>query len=419
MRDYVKEIVDILKIDKKVILFSVGGDTLNILRAMQQRFDVIPTAICDNDLNKQERTFNGLYGMKVVSPMTAFSCYPDAYWFVSTLDYKYEIIGELLYKYNIDKAKIINYEPVVKKISCAYLEKSIVCDEYRRFSYCWYQPETLKPISYNGDYLSALDKFYKLRNKTIEHYNNECGNCHLYCEKYYPEQRKIRWINYGIGGVCNFDCIYCHSNARNAKGIDYNAAKLPELIENLKKMDMLADDYGINVAPGESTVHPERDNIFNSLDCYSNVVNTNLSVFNEQLYDLMANRFTKIVVSIDSGTRETFKKVKGVDLFDKVCDNLKKFSHAGIGIIVLKYVFIPGVNDNYDDIRGFVDVCENTGCLIGNISYDYNSPLPIPEKTLNAMKEMKKIFLDRNILCTSNIVYSSSDYIDELKKIND
>ena len=36
----------------------------------------------------------------------------------------------------------------------------------------------------------------------------------------------------------------------------------------------------------------------------------------------------------------------------------------------------------------------------------------------DAMKKTKKELLRNNILCTSNIVYSSSSYIDELKKIN-
>ena len=418
MRDYVKEIVDILQEDNKVILFSVGGDTLNILRALKQRFNILPTALCDNDINKQGGTFKGLYGMKIYSPQKAYDHNPDAYWFVSSLDYKFEIIGELLHKYKVSKEKIINYEPVVWKKSCSYLEKSIVCDEYRRFSYCWYQPQTLNPIPFDGQYENSLSDFVKLRDNTIDCYNNQCQDCHIYCEGYYPKDRKIRWINYGIGGVCNFDCMYCRSNARHAKKIDDQAPKLPALIQHLKDMNLLADDYGINVAPGEPTVHPEKDSIFDSLDCYSNVINTNLYVYNEKLYKLTADKFTKLVVSIDSGTKETFKKVKGVDAFEQVCNNLKRFSNAGYGIIVLKYVFIPNVNDNEVDIEGFVNVCKNTGCLIGNISYDYGSPLPIPETTLQAMKKTKKELLRNNILCTSNIVYSSSSYIDELKKIN-
>lgn len=178
---------------------------------------------------------------------------------------------------------------------------------------------------------------------------------------------------------------------------------------------MLANDYGINIAPGEPTLHPERDQLFGSMNSYSNVVNTNLSVFNEQLYELTANKFTKLVVSIDSGTRETFHKVKGRDMFYRICENLSRYSSAGAGVIVLKYVFVPGENDKDEDVDGFAKVCAETGCLIGNISYDYNAPLPIPEKTAASMRRLKKNLHKLGILCTSNIVYSQSDYVEELK----
>lgn len=416
MRDFTKEIADKLRCGEHVILFSVGGDTLNVLRALKQRFDLLPTALCDNDPSKQGHTFKGLYGMTVYVPQAAFQEFPEAYWFVTTLDYKFQIIGELIDQYGVPAEKIINYEPVVRKRSCAYLEKSLVCDEYRRFSFCWYQSPLLNPVPFDGSYENSLRAYFELRDKTVDHYNNECGDCCFLREDYYPVERKIRWINYGVGGICNFNCMYCGSNARTAKTIDKDIPRLAEIISYLEKNNLLAAEYGINIAPGEPTVHPEREALFSAMDCYSNVVNTNLSVFNEQLYQLMAEKFTKLVVSIDSGTRETFQKVKGRDYLDKVCENLKKYSSAGAGVIVLKYVFIPGVNDSEEDVDGFAKICEETGCLIGNISYDYGSPLPIPEKTVAAMRRFKQNFSERNMLCTSNIVYSSSDYVKELKR---
>lgn len=418
MRDYVCEIYELLKKEEKVVLYSVGGDTLNILRALKQNYNILPTALCDKDSKKQGRKFNGLYDMIPISPDNAKEQYPDAFWFISTLEYKYQVIGELTESMNIDKEKIINYEPVIKKKSCSYLEKSLVCDEHRKFDYCWYQPESLPPISYDGDYSKSFEEFKILRDKTIDNYNNQCGNCCFYKEDYYPIERKIRWINYGVGGVCNFDCMYCRSNARNATLIDEKIPWLNDIIKYLNDNNMLAEDYGINIAPGEPTVHPKKNELFHALNSsYSCVVNTNLSVFNETLYEICASKFTKLVVSIDSGTRETFKKIKGKDYFEKVCENLKKYSKAGKGIIVLKYVFLPQVNDNDLDVDGFVKVCAETGCLIGNISYDYGSPLPIPEKTVDAMKRLREKLSEWNILCTSNIVYSSSDYVKELNKI--
>lgn len=418
MRDYINEIYSFLNNGRKVIIYSVGGDTLNILRALKNKYDILPTALCDKDERKQGRTFNGLYDMEPMSPVNAFAQYPDAYWFISTLEYKYQVIGELTESIGVKKENIINYEPVIKRKSCSYLEKSLVCDEYRRFSFCWYQPENLSAVEHSGDYAKSFEKFIELRDKTIDCYNNECGNCCFYKEDYYPAERKIRWINYGVGGICNFKCIYCKSNAKTAHYIDEKIPWFVDIVKYLTENNLLADDYGVNIAPGEPTVHPWKKELFNAMNnCYSCVVNTNLSVFDNQLYDIAANNFTKLVVSIDSGTKETFKRIKGRDVFEKVCNNLKKYSEAGSGVIVLKYIFIPGVNDDDDNVDGFAKICHDTGCLIGNISYDYGSPLPIPEKTIHAMRRLRDKLAELNILCTSNVVYSSSDYVKELNKV--
>jgi hypothetical protein len=415
MKDWTKIIADKLNSGEHVILYSVGGDTVNILRALKRKYELLPTALCDKDVAKQGKTFFGLYGLVVMSPRETTEAYGGAYYFVSSLDYKFQIIGELIDIFGVNEEKILNFEPVIKKRSCDYIEKSLVCDEYRCFSFCWYQPQKLPLVNFSGDYSNSLTNFFTLRDKLIDSYNGECGDCCFMKEDYYPTERRVRWINYGVGGICNFDCIYCNSNARSAKAIDRETPHLKDILEYLKNNNDLANDYGINIAPGEPTVHPDRVEIFSMMDCYSNVINTNLLNFNEQLYEITANKFTKLVVSIDSGTIETFNRVKGLNCLDKVCANLKKYSAAGFGIIVLKYVFIPDVNDSDKDIDGFSKICADTGCLIGNISYDYGSPLPIPSKTVAAMRRLRKNLDHLGILCTSNIVYSASNYVQHLK----
>jgi pyruvate formate-lyase activating enzyme-like uncharacterized protein len=89
--------------------------------------------------------------------------------------------------------------------------------------------------------------------------------------------------------------------------------------------------------------------------------------------------------------------VKGVGCLDNVCENLKKYN-------------------NERDVDTFAEICDHTGCLIGNISYDYRSPLPIPEKTASAMRRLKENLDALHILCTSNIVYSASDYVKSLSE---
>ena len=59
-----------------------------------------------------------------------------------------------------------------------------------------------------------------------------------------------------------------------------------------------------------------------------------------------------VVVSIDSGCRETYKKIKQIDAYEKVCKNLKKYSKAQKRFfnVISKYIIIPEVNDTKEEI---------------------------------------------------------------------
>ena len=70
---------------------------------------------------------------------------------------------------------------------------------------------------------------------------------------------------------------------------------------------------------------------------------TNAFVFDEDIAQNMHNNPNSFInLSIDAGTPQTWKKVKGFDNFDKVTDNLVKYyvNCARPGQITLKYYSI-------------------------------------------------------------------------------
>jgi molybdenum cofactor biosynthesis enzyme MoaA len=91
---------------------------------------------------------------------------------------------------------------------------------------------------------------------------------------------------------------------------------------------------------------------------------SNFSLYREKLATLMeTGRIKRLIVSIDAGTRETFKAVKGNDRFDIVCENLKKYPVHRTNL-QLKYVFIEGMNDNETDVDGFYEIAKAAGGTI-------------------------------------------------------
>ena len=59
-----------------------------------------------------------------------------------------------------------------------------------------------------------------------------------------------------------------------------------------------------------------------------------------------------VVVSIDSGSKETYKKIKQINAYDKVTNNLKKYAKAQKFSfnVISKYIIIPEINDTKEEI---------------------------------------------------------------------
>ena len=72
---------------------------------------------------------------------------------------------------------------------------------------------------------------------------------------------------------------------------------------------------------------------------------------------LADNKESNLGVALDSGTKEIYEKIKRVKTFDLVVNNLKTYDEAGARIF-LKYILIPGVNDNINDINIFIEIAK-------------------------------------------------------------
>ncbi len=62
--------------------------------------------------------------------------------------------------------------------------------------------------------------------------------------------------------------------------------------------------------------------------------------------------------SMDAGTPETYYKIKGVKMWDKMLDNVRHYLEAPYFGFNPKYLFVPGVNDNEKDVERFVEICK-------------------------------------------------------------
>ena len=110
------------------------------------------------------------------------------------------------------------------------------------------------------------------------------------------------------------------------------------------------------------------------------------------------------IVSPDCGNRDLYKKIKRVDAFDKVVENLKKYTQVqpSNSNVQLKYIVIPTLNDNFDDLKEFIDLAKS--CDIHKISLDIE--LWWYRKNSTNIEEIKKIFI---------LIKQAKKYMEELE----
>lgn len=417
MVDYIKIIADKINAGIPVILYTVGGDTFSIIRALGHRYNLKPTAVCDRDTQKQGQNYRGLNGVLVVSFEDALKNWPAAEFFISSMDYRFEIMGEFVHGGKITPERIINWEPVEKRNSCVFFEKSSFLTDNSRFIFCCVK--NAPDIKITGDLTQSASDFCTLREGLIDGTikDDVCEKCLYMGESWYPTSRKIWCINFFGKGICNYKCEYCNSAVHSEKELDINYPGLDTFINAMRANKLLAKQYMVILSSsGEPTLHPRRKDFYNAFDGWSMVVNTNGSVFDDELFALMQQKFIRLVVSLDAGTGPTYKQIKGLDYFDKVKDNLKRYAQAPVGVVVPKYIVVPGVNDDTHNIEGFIKLCDELNADYAIVAYDQFGNHPIPQESAEALRRMSHELNARGILCVPYAPYETFEYVKALKE---
>lgn len=163
---------------------------------------------------------------------------------------------------------------------------------------------------------------------------------------------------------CNSQCVYC--DCWSIKGFK-ETSLLPRFQELFDKKLLKNSDYGyIQFAGGEPALMLDFEKIVNL--CISNgiehyIVNSNGIKFSEGIEKLLQKTTANLFVSIDSGTSETYQKIKRVLCFDRVVENLTRYAKAQTkkSCVWSKYIIIPDYNDNEEELLKWYDLTLSMG----------------------------------------------------------
>jgi hypothetical protein len=412
MDNYTEKLAEKIKSGQQIIIYGAGMEGESIVYELQHSYNIKPVCICDGDAKKWGKI---LIGISIISIQEALKAYPDAKIFIASSLHKYQIIGYLLYTVHLESSKIINYEPVEKRRSCSLLETQMLVSEHKlQFCCSDFGKKRSPAVEFNGDYESSVKNFCKLREEYIECFNHSqptaCDGCLCLEENYFAVNRIVERVNYSEGGICNSKCTYCSSCAKTNKDID-TEIYLPNLMDTLSQHHLINEELVTFLACGEVSIHPLRKEIYQSVCDYRNYVCTNAFVYDKDLAKLLSKQRSVLHVSVDSGTNQTFKKIKGFDLFDQVKANLKKYSQDGL--VELKYIFLPGVNDNVADIDGFFGLFKEINACSMTISFDLHASHILSDQTRDMVlyfvnKAAKGTFVYKNVSEVVNQILDES-----------
>lgn len=242
----------------------------------------------------------------------------------------------------------------------------MVLDQYNCIRHCNnFNPDHEgRPMIYTDYYGEQIDwdHFFSIKNEYREKLKNgecpkECIKCTSFEEKEWSDENYIDYILFTPWVDCNSNCIYC--NAMPEKQIIMDNTKKYDVVKLIKDMidkNILIKKSILDFAGGEPTMYEDFEELLNLLidnEYKVMVVHTNAIIYNKAIENGIRKDVVNVIVSVDAGTEEMHSKIKGVDSYDTVWGNLKKYTQAqapSANNVKTKYIVVPGINDKKEEI---------------------------------------------------------------------
>lgn len=216
-----------------------------------------------------------------------------------------------------------------------------------------------------------------------------CQTCGILAEREWDESIGIDMLEISHRYTCSVcDCIYCiATDADPKKKAFYNKLKpydIRPVIINLRNNNIFFPNSTFCVNGGECAEYPKDE--LNWLVYLAFKQKAKLSflssgiLYSKTIEDALALTDSAIKVSVDAGTKDIYAKVKRVPAktFDTVWKNLEKYIKAaqkrvengGDSKVFIKYIIIPGINDNIEQAQAFLDRCNAINCKYIDVSLE-------------------------------------------------
>ncbi|WP_051309752.1 GTP 3',8-cyclase MoaA [Desulfogranum japonicum] len=193
--------------------------------------------------------------------------------------------------------------------------------------------------------------------------------------------RSISYLRLSLTDRCNLRCIYCVTEDEENSGLQKVVHAELLTYEELLRIVSVAVDMGISkvrLTGGEPLV---RRNVIDFIYKLGQIqgltdvrLTTNGVLLEQYAEDLLHAGVTKVNISLDTLKPERFKKITGVDCFEKVWKGLHKAIAVGFSPVKVNVVAMRNIND--DEFTDFVELARTLPLQIRFIEF-----MPIGEST--------------------------------------
>lgn len=185
--------------------------------------------------------------------------------------------------------------------------------------------------------------------------------------------------------LCNCRCSYCDLWRAGDKTPPYDVLSA---LKSLAEQGALAPDCVISWGGGEPSILREFPEAcrWGMENKYYQYVHTSALRYSPAIAEMLANGSGLVNISLDSGNAAGYKKVKGVDGWDRVLHSLEQYAEASLvpEQLDLKYIIFEDTND-LPSIEDFFRLCLRFG--ITKTQYSLNF------KEVNARAVSKKTLI--------------------------
>jgi cyclic pyranopterin phosphate synthase len=169
--------------------------------------------------------------------------------------------------------------------------------------------------------------------------------------------RKFPYIRLSITDVCNYKCTYCLPQGYKKNPGDTRSFMSTEEISRLTKALSELGVCKIRLTGGEPTVRKDFFDILRDMKQNSNIPKVTMTTNGYQL-DKIAEQLHEagldgINISIDSLSREIFKKLTGHDRLPQILEGIRILQKLDFKNIKVNAVLLNGINDTYEDFELF------------------------------------------------------------------